>query len=40
VNNLYEKTGKVLVSINPEFFHPAEVDLLLGNPAKAEKVLG
>ncbi|MFB0965107.1 MAG: GDP-mannose 4,6-dehydratase [Patescibacteria group bacterium] len=34
------KTGKVLVSINPKFFRPAEVDLLLGNPAKAKRVLG
>lgn len=33
-------TGNTLVSINPEFFRPAEVDLLLGNPAKAETVLG
>lgn len=34
------KTGKTLVSINPKFFRPAEVDLLLGNPAKAKRVLG
>ena len=33
-------TGKTLVRINPEFYRPAEVDVLLGNPAKAEKVLG
>jgi GDPmannose 4,6-dehydratase len=32
--------GKVLVKINPEFFRPAEVDLLLGNPTKAETELG
>lgn len=35
-----DEAGKVLVKINPEFFRPAEVDLLLGNPAKAEKELG
>lgn len=35
-----EQTGKTLVSINPAYFRPAEVDLLLGNPAKAEKELG
>ena len=35
-----KKTGKVLVKINPEFYRPAEVDMLLGNPAKAEKDLG
>ena len=33
-------TGKTLVKINPKFYRPAEVDLLLGNPAKAEKELG
>ncbi len=33
-------TGKVLVRVNPEFFRPAEVEVLLGNPAKAEKELG
>jgi len=32
-------TGKTIVKINPEFFRPAEVDFLLGNPAKAEKEL-
>lgn len=33
------KTGKILVDVNQKFFRPAEVDLLLGNPAKAEKIL-
>lgn len=33
-------TGKVVVKINPKFYRPAEVDLLLGNPTKAEKELG
>ena len=33
-------TGKVVVRINPKFFRPAEVDVLLGDPAKAERVLG
>ena len=33
-------TGKVLVSVNPEFFRPAEVDLLLGDSTKARKELG
>ncbi len=28
------------VVIDPEFYRPAEVEILLGNPAKAEKVLG
>ncbi len=31
---------RVLIKINPEFFRPAEVHLLLGNPAKAKKALG
>lgn len=34
------KTGKVLVEVSPEFFRPAEVDLLLGDPSKAERLLG
>lgn len=33
-------TGNVVVKVNPKFFRPAEVDVLLGNPAKAETVLG
>ena len=33
-------TGKAVVRVNPKFFRPAEVELLYGNPAKAEKVLG
>ena len=33
-------TGKVVVKVNPQFFRPAEVDLLLGDPTKAETKLG
>lgn len=33
-------TGKTIVKINPKFFRPAEVDVLLGDPAKADKILG
>jgi len=33
-------TGKTVVKINPKFFRPAEVDILLGNPAKADANLG
>lgn len=33
-------TGKTIVKVNPKFFRPAEVDVLLGDPAKAEKTLG
>lgn len=35
-----KKTGKVLVEVDPKFFRPAEVELLLGNPAKAKAKLG
>ncbi len=35
-----KSNGKVIVSVNPEFFRPAEVDILLGCPSKAEKILG
>lgn len=33
-------TNKTVVKINPKFFRPAEVDVLLGDPTKAEKSLG
>ena len=33
-------TGDVVVKIDPRYFRPAEVDLLLGNPAKAKKQMG
>lgn len=33
-------TGKVVVKVNPQFFRPAEVDLLLGDPTKAATKLG
>jgi GDPmannose 4,6-dehydratase len=34
------KTGKTLVRVNPTFYRPAEVELLIGDPAKAERELG
>jgi len=33
-------TGKTVVRVNPEFHRPAEVELLIGNPAKAKAKLG
>ena len=36
----HAKTGQLLVKINPKFYRPAEVDLLIGDYSKAEKVLG
>jgi len=35
-----EVTGKVLVRVNPKFYRPAEVELLIGNPQKAKEKLG
>lgn len=34
------KTGKLLVRVNPAFYRPAEVDSLIGDPAKAHRELG
>jgi GDPmannose 4,6-dehydratase len=34
------KTGEVLVSIDPRYFRPTEVELLLGDPTKAHEKLG
>jgi GDPmannose 4,6-dehydratase len=34
------ESGKTVVRVNPAFYRPAEVDLLVGNPAKAAQVLG
>ena len=34
------KNGKILVEVGEEYFRPAEVELLLGDPSKAEKELG
>jgi GDPmannose 4,6-dehydratase len=33
-------TGRALVRVDPEYFRPTEVDLLIGNPAKAKRNLG
>lgn len=33
-------TGKTIVQINPKFYRPAEVELLIGDPAKATRELG
>ena len=34
------ETGKTLVKVNPKFYRPAEVDLLIGDAKKAHEVLG
>lgn len=37
----YERvTGRQLVRVNPEFYRPAEVDLLIGDATKAREELG
>jgi GDPmannose 4,6-dehydratase len=33
-------TGRTLVRVNPKFYRPAEVDMLIGDASKAEKELG
>ena len=35
-----KKTGKELVKVDSKYFRPAEVEILLGDPSKAEKELG
>ncbi len=35
-----EKTGEILVEIDPRYFRPTETETLLGDPAKAKKILG
>ncbi|MDR3326572.1 MAG: GDP-mannose 4,6-dehydratase [Prevotellaceae bacterium] len=34
------KTGKILIEVDPQYFRPAEVEQLLGNPTKAKNLLG
>jgi len=34
------KKGDTLIAIDPVYYRPTEVDLLIGNPSKAKKVLG
>jgi GDPmannose 4,6-dehydratase len=34
------KTGRELVKVDPRYFRPTEVDILIGNPAKAKEKLG
>ncbi len=40
IENETLKVGDELVAVDPKYFRPTEVDLLLGNPAKAEEKLG
>jgi GDPmannose 4,6-dehydratase len=35
-----DQSGRVMVEVDPRYFRPTEVDLLIGNPAKAHRKLG
>jgi len=35
-----KNTGKVIVEVSPEFYRPAEVDVLVGDPKKAKEKMG
>jgi len=37
---LNKKTGQTIIKINPKFYRPAEVDLLIGDATKANTILG
>jgi GDPmannose 4,6-dehydratase len=37
---ILKSSGKEVVSIDPKYFRPTEVDILIGDPAKAARVLG
>ena len=37
---LDSKTGKTLIQVDPKYFRPTEVDLLIGDPSKAKEKLG
>ncbi|AMQ01372.1 GDP-mannose 4,6-dehydratase [Pedobacter cryoconitis] len=40
LNDLYLKPGTTVVSVDPKYFRPTEVDLLLGDPTKSKTQLG
>jgi GDPmannose 4,6-dehydratase len=35
-----EEDGRIMVAVDPQYFRPAEVDLLLGDSSKARRILG
>jgi GDPmannose 4,6-dehydratase len=37
---LLKSNGKEVIAIDPRYFRPTEVDILIGDPAKAKKILG
>ena len=36
----YDKSGKLVVKVNPKFYRPTEVDILIGDPTKSKVRLG
>jgi GDPmannose 4,6-dehydratase len=37
---VHAKTGQIVVEVDPRYFRPTEVELLIGDPSKAKRVLG
>jgi GDPmannose 4,6-dehydratase len=37
---IHSKTGEILVEVDPRYFRPSEVELLIGDPGKAQQLLG
>ena len=35
-----KKTGKILIEVDPKYFRPTEVDVLIGDPSKAKELIG
>jgi GDPmannose 4,6-dehydratase len=35
-----QATGEVLIEVDPRYFRPTEVDILIGDPSKAREILG
>ncbi|HWA35698.1 MAG TPA: GDP-mannose 4,6-dehydratase [Cyclobacteriaceae bacterium] len=40
VKDYYVPTGKIVVAVDPAYFRPTEVELLIGDPTKAQEKLG
>jgi len=39
INSCYLKAGDTIIAVDPRYFRPTEVDLLIGDPTKAQNVL-
>jgi hypothetical protein len=40
IYSINKKTGKVIIEVDPKYFRPTEVELLIGDPSKAQRELG